>query len=77
MKSHALGFERLHLGARRFDCFRHALVAGLLLLQRGGRLTVAPQMTSSNGRIQQANSLAALAVALVGVLDIYSAMKAR
>lgn len=39
--------------------------------------TVAPQMTSSNGRIRQANSLAALTVALVGILDVYSAMKAR
>jgi hypothetical protein len=38
---------------------------------------VAPQMGSSNRRIQQANSLAALVVALVGALDVYSAMRAR
>ncbi len=37
--------------------------------------TVAPRMTSSNRRVQQASSLAALAVAAVGVLDVYFASR--
>ncbi len=38
---------------------------------------VAPQMASSNKRIRQANNLAALAIASIGLLDVYYAMRSR
>ncbi len=38
---------------------------------------VAPQMASANKRIRQASNLAALAIASIGLLDVYYAMKAR
>ncbi|GLI94497.1 hypothetical protein [Methylocystis echinoides] len=38
---------------------------------------LAPRMGSSNRSVQKANNLAALTVAVIGVLDVYSAMKAR
>jgi hypothetical protein len=38
---------------------------------------LAPRIGSSNRNVQKANNLAALTVAVIGVLDVYSAMKAR